>query len=354
IAAPLSTIPAPLSTISAPLSTISAPVSTIPAPLSVIPAPLSTISAPFSTIPDPTASPSTPTLSHVSAMLPSSNSAFFPHSLFSITSASNSNPFSPLPPSMPTQMSPSLEGYRDDFISQPLSPSFQPPSFRPIPTHSDLTPLSPNLCSTPTSGRSTTEPIATRDERRLALVHGRKLDAINRRLDTIELMQRKMASNIELLIRLVSSNTGQSNNQPTTAPHTVTYTDTDESGSVSTPVVMDEDPFVDIPLPYRLDVATLRRIHAHSSNPGNYARNLVEKIYPELFQEDSQRLNYSYFGGGVLSKKELDPSRKVFLERYVLYLHPELKDNLLWKDRIVPKINECLRRPVKRTLHPST
>ena len=30
------------------------------------------------------------------------------------------------------------------------------------------------------------------------------------------------------------------------------------------------------------------------------------------------------------------------------YIHPEVRDPLVWRERVVSRINECLRRPLKK------
>ncbi|KAJ8317119.1 hypothetical protein KUTeg_005023 [Tegillarca granosa] len=122
-----------------------------------------------------------------------------------------------------------------------------------------------------------------------------------------------------------------------------------ENGSAVTVGNSDSDSeFANIPAPYRLDPSVVNRIKTQSSGPGNFAKNLTEKLFPELFDENLRRLNYSFFGGGIRNKTELDPQRKTFLQQYVLHFFPEVKPPEVWKDRVVPKINEALRRPVEK------
>ena len=106
------------------------------------------------------------------------------------------------------------------------------------------------------------------------------------------------------------------------------------------------DPFSDIPEPYRLTVCYLKHINEASLGPGNFTKRICERLFSELYGPDNLRLQYSYHGGGKLSKKRLDPERVVYLIRYATYFYPELRDELRWKDAIA-KINESLRRPVK-------
>lgn len=109
---------------------------------------------------------------------------------------------------------------------------------------------------------------------------------------------------------------------------------------------MVDDPFKDIPLEYRIPLSELLEIHKSSIGSGNFARKVTEKLFPELYGPDAQRLNYSYFGGGRLNKIELDQIRKAYLKRYVTFFHPELNNYDLWKLNAITKINESLRRPI--------
>lgn len=107
------------------------------------------------------------------------------------------------------------------------------------------------------------------------------------------------------------------------------------------------DPFADIPNQSYLPLKQLKEIHRKSLGPGNFAKRVCVKLFPELFTPEKLHLNYSYFGGGNLKKKELDQIRKIYLKRYVVYFHPELEDDVLWKAKAVTKINETLRRKKK-------
>lgn len=106
------------------------------------------------------------------------------------------------------------------------------------------------------------------------------------------------------------------------------------------------DPFKDIPQESYISLPDLVEIHKQSIGSGNFAKKITERLFPELYGPDGQRIHYSYFGGGPKHKHALDPARKGYIKRYVTYFHPELKNIELWKLNAITKINESLRRPV--------
>ena len=108
--------------------------------------------------------------------------------------------------------------------------------------------------------------------------------------------------------------------------------------------VPDDDMFGDIPSLYRFSLDELRELQNEATGPGNFALSLTRKLYPELFGPGQLRLKYSYHGGGVREKQELDPERKAALVRYVQAFYPATKKTSIWKDSVIPKINEGLRR----------
>ncbi|XP_061190943.1 uncharacterized protein LOC133199073 [Saccostrea echinata] len=108
------------------------------------------------------------------------------------------------------------------------------------------------------------------------------------------------------------------------------------------------DVYQGVPEEYQLPDTVLRDMIKESRNAGNFAVNLTRKIFPELYGEGNLRMEYNWYGGGKLSKKELDPARKQVVRRYVCYFFPEFKPEDSWRERIVSKINESLRRNDKR------
>jgi hypothetical protein len=49
-----------------------------------------------------------------------------------------------------------------------------------------------------------------------------------------------------------------------------------------------------------------------------------------------------------MKKYKLDVSRKEVIKRYVTFFHPKVSDSDVWRDTVVPKINESLRRMEKK------
>ena len=108
--------------------------------------------------------------------------------------------------------------------------------------------------------------------------------------------------------------------------------------------VPEDDMFGDIPSSYRFSLDQLRELQSESTGPGNFALSLTRKLYPELFGSGQLQLKFSYHGGGVREKQELDPERKAALVRYVQAFYTTTKKTSIWKDSLISKINEGLRR----------
>ena len=113
----------------------------------------------------------------------------------------------------------------------------------------------------------------------------------------------------------------------------------------------DSNPFCDIPEPYHILLEELIKVDKAAFNAGNFSCKLVNRLFPELFGPDHLRTKYSYHGQGKTNKFELDPIRKGYIQRYVLYLHPDVKDPKFYQNIVVVKINEMLRCTVKPTDH---
>ena len=84
----------------------------------------------------------------------------------------------------------------------------------------------------------------------------------------------------------------------------------------------------------------LTRLDKAAFNASNFACKLVNRLFPELFGPDHLRTTYSYHGQGKINKSELDPIRKGYVQRYVLYFHPDVKDPKFYQNMVVSKINE--------------
>lgn len=100
-----------------------------------------------------------------------------------------------------------------------------------------------------------------------------------------------------------------------------------------------------MPLDLRIPEVELQRMKARSKNPKHLACQLL-KMFSELF-DSYEKHQYNWFGGGPKGKKSLDARRKLVIQNYVEFYYPEVKDPAIWRDRVVGRINECLRRPKK-------
>ena len=107
---------------------------------------------------------------------------------------------------------------------------------------------------------------------------------------------------------------------------------------------MTDEMFSDVPSHCRLAIEELEDIRNQSSGIGNFALLLTRKLFPELWGLGNLRWNYSYYGGGVLGKQELDHERKSAIVRYVNAYYPATKKSSVWKDSVVPRVNEGFGR----------
>lgn len=69
-------------------------------------------------------------------------------------------------------------------------------------------------------------------------------------------------------------------------------------------------------------------------------------MFPELFGLTNLRLPYNWYEGGNLQKNELCRERKALIQRYLTFYYSEMKSKQAFNEKIVPKINELLRRRV--------
>lgn len=99
-----------------------------------------------------------------------------------------------------------------------------------------------------------------------------------------------------------------------------------------------------VPSDYAIDSDVLREMARESSSAGNFAAHLMQKLFPELFGVANLRFQYNWYGGGVLKKKELCRACKNVIRQYVQFFYPEVGDETVFRDTVVPKLNEILRR----------
>ena len=150
--------------------------------------------------------------------------------------------------------------------------------------------------------------------------------SISRKLDTAN----KRMTNIELTLNTVLQRLDEA--------RATSYRISEPEQTVS------EEIFADIPECYRIDLEELRELQISSSCAGNFALGLTRKLFPELFGPGNLRFKFGYNGGGVLGKEELDVDRKAVIVKNVHAFYPSTKKTSVWKDSVIPKINEGLRR----------
>ena len=98
---------------------------------------------------------------------------------------------------------------------------------------------------------------------------------------------------------------------------------------------------------YALSDSKVHTIKSDSNNAGHFASNLVKRLFAELFGIVNYKLQHNWYGHGILGKKELCRERKSLVRQYVVRYFPEHKQEASFKDCIVPKVNELLRRKDK-------
>ncbi|XP_052213213.1 uncharacterized protein LOC127832082 [Dreissena polymorpha] len=149
----------------------------------------------------------------------------------------------------------------------------------------------------------------------------RKLrEADRREIEENRAMQMRMLGMIETLLK------NQERSQTVPPP---TTTSTTESG---------------IAEQYTLSHEELRSIHQASLGPGNFAAHLTSGLFPELFGVSQLKHEFNWKGGGKNHKKPLSPQRKNVIKHYVGVFYPEALAENVWRDSVVPKVNELLRR----------
>ena len=109
-------------------------------------------------------------------------------------------------------------------------------------------------------------------------------------------------------------------------------------------VSLNDDDFQDIPVPHRLSVEELYKIKSHANSFKIFASQLTRRLLPEPFGPDNLRFKYSY-NGFRNEKAELDRERKCYLQRYIIYFHPEMRNTNVYQKTVINAVNECLRRP---------
>jgi hypothetical protein len=141
----------------------------------------------------------------------------------------------------------------------------------------------------------------------------RERTVVNTKLDTAN----------KRILRLVWAVKDLTNVSSNTDPHPQSLVDG---------AVREEDPNSGTPVDLEIDVETLNNLKRISNNPVDFACLLLKKLFPNLFISGRRR-----------DIMELDSWRK----KYVTFLHPDVQDPMVFRERVVSRINECLRRPKK-------
>ncbi|XP_061185032.1 uncharacterized protein LOC133193061 [Saccostrea echinata] len=162
----------------------------------------------------------------------------------------------------------------------------------------------------------------------------KKVDASNRRSAAYEATLKTLLGNTNILIDIGRNSERE---RPQETPTVTSEPTGDDNLHVS-----------DIPEEYKFEDSELRQIVRDSRNAGNFAVNLSRRLLPELYGEGNLRFQYNWYGGGKHNKKELDPVRKTVVRKYVCFFYPEVASDDAWRERIVSRVNESLRRNDKR------
>ncbi|CAG2217351.1 unnamed protein product [Mytilus edulis] len=91
------------------------------------------------------------------------------------------------------------------------------------------------------------------------------------------------------------------------------------------------------------DGLTILKDRAHSA--GNFASILLKELMPQLFGQENLRNMYNWNGGGINAKREVCPRAKLAIRQYVNHYYPECRKEETFRNVVVHKVNEALRRP---------
>ncbi|XP_061192786.1 uncharacterized protein LOC133200997 [Saccostrea echinata] len=172
------------------------------------------------------------------------------------------------------------------------------------------------------------------DMQQIIDISNKKVDASNRRSAAYEAPLKTLLGNTNILIDIGRNSERE---RPQETPTVTSEPTSDDNLHVS-----------DIPEEYKLEDSELRQIVRDSRNAGNFAVILSRRLWPELFGEGNLCFQYNWYGGGKHNKRELDPVRKTVVRKYVCFFYPEVASDDAWKEHIVSRVNESLRRNDKR------
>ncbi|CAG2238642.1 unnamed protein product [Mytilus edulis] len=92
---------------------------------------------------------------------------------------------------------------------------------------------------------------------------------------------------------------------------------------------------------------------AHST--GNFASLLYKEFMAHLFGQENIRKMYNLNGCGWMLKREVCPRTKLIVRQYVVHYYPECRKENTFRNVVVHKVNEALRRQsVNESLSPSS
>ena len=94
----------------------------------------------------------------------------------------------------------------------------------------------------------------------------------------------------------------------------------------------------------------VRRIFRRSNNPGLFAAHLTQRLFPELFTDAQHKHHYNFYSRGALNKQPLSPTRRDVVRKLTVQHYPEVVSEGAFKAQCVSKVNELLRRPVRKQL----
>ena len=106
--------------------------------------------------------------------------------------------------------------------------------------------------------------------------------------------------------------------------------------------------FSDLPTHCKFAAEELMTMKKSSKSIGNFATFLTKRLFPELFTADNLRFGYNY-NGFRHQKKPLENLRRSYLQRYLLFFYPHLKDPKVYHSSVVDFVNEVLRRKKMKT-----
>ncbi|XP_063415535.1 mucin-2-like [Mytilus trossulus] len=98
-----------------------------------------------------------------------------------------------------------------------------------------------------------------------------------------------------------------------------------------------------------IDQDRLLTLKGKSQSAGNFAALVMRELKPHLFGPENLRQLYNWNGGCVNGKRGLSPNTKTAVSNYTTMFYPECQKEDYFRDTVIQKINEILRRPaVKR------